>query len=51
MPCDFVSVLVVPVDEDTASENSLLYPILIVAVGPAIIQPAIASTENPWLFV
>jgi hypothetical protein len=50
-PFDFVSVLEVPVDDDTASENSLLYPTVKAAVGPEYIHPTVASNVTPSLFV
>jgi hypothetical protein len=51
MPLDLVSVLDVPVDVATESENSLLIEVLTVAVGPDIIQPTVASTVTPKLLV
>jgi hypothetical protein len=51
IPLDFVSVLDEPVDDATASENSLLYPAVTVSVGPVNIHPAMTSTDQPWLFV
>lgn len=46
-----MSVCDVPVDDDTAFENSSLYPKVIEAVGPTYIQPTLTSTEWPSLFV
>jgi hypothetical protein len=44
-------VLDVPVEDDTASGNSLLYPTVKVAVGPEYIHPTVASNVTPSLFV